>query len=340
MESPLKVANRTFFVTASIGIATAGAEDDADTLLRDADTAMYHAKSAGKNRACDFERSMLFDALVGLELETDLRRAVKQQDLLVWYQPIYSITSGEIEGFEALSRWRHPTRGLVPPSEFIPLAEDTGIIIDIGRSVLQKACEQVQMWNVQFGTKLSVSVNLSPRQIADPDLLDDIKRILAATHLPPSLLKLEVVESVMMEDPTTSQHVLSAARDLGIEICLDDFGTGYSSLSYLLRYPFDTVKIDRSFVTSIDSDSDRAELVRTVVQLAANLRKNVIAEGVETEGELHLLQGMRCNSAQGFLMSRPLAPELVNSLLERHKLASGMPALPQSVAPELLLPIQ
>lgn len=342
MESPLQVAERTFFVTASIGLAVAGHDDDADGLLRDADTAMYHAKSAGKNRACTFERSMLFDALVGLELETDLRRAAKRGDLLVWYQPIYSIASGEIEGFEALSRWRHPERGFVPPSEFIPLAEDTGIIIDLGRSVLEKACAQVKLWNDRFGMKLTVSVNLSPRQIADVNLLGDIRRILAITQFPASLLKLEVVESVMMEDPASAEHVLRAAREMGIEICLDDFGTGYSSLSYLLRYPFDTVKIDRSFVTSIDSDSARAEVVRTVVQLAANLRKNVVAEGVETEGELHLLQGMRCDSAQGFLMSRPLSPELVNDLLERerHKVSSAVPLLPQSTSPELLLPIQ
>ncbi len=315
LQSPFVLEDRSLYISASIGIVLGEDAVSADDLLRDADAAMYRAKSQGRNRAQTFDRSMLAQTAQELDLETDLRWAIKENGLAVWYQPIYSISDQVIEGFEALARWPHATHGMVPPARFIPLAEDTGLIVDLGKWVLAEACAQLQQWNRRFGTRLTVSVNISPRQFADPLLLEYIREVLTDTQLPPELLKLEITESVMLSDPKSAEAVLLEAQQMGIKICLDDFGIGYSSLSYLLQFPFDTVKIDQSFVRDLDHDHVRTEVVRTVVQLAANLKKTVVAEGIETEGELRQLSRMHCDSAQGFLLSRPLAPSIMSELL-------------------------
>lgn len=329
LRAPIYLEERTLYITASLGIAMADAALAPDELLCHADVAMYRAKSHGKNCARLFDGAHFANERSELELQSDLRRALLNGDLIVWYQPIYSISRHEVQGVEALVRWHHPKRGLLSPAQFIPMAEETGMIVDLGRAVLEQACAQVQKWNRQFRRQLTVSVNISARQFSDPHLLDDIRRVLAETGLNPHLLKLEITESVMLRDPALAEHTLNEARSMGIEICLDDFGTGYSSLSYLLDFPFDTVKIDRSFVREIDINSARSEVVRTVVQLANNLHKCVIAEGVETEGELEHLTRMSCDLAQGYLLSKPLAPEMMMSMLESQRLLAETQPLAQ-----------
>jgi diguanylate cyclase len=206
--------------------------------------------------------------------------------------------------------------GAIPPGEFIPLAEDTGLIIPLGRQVLKMACCQVALWNRYFQAKLTVSVNVSAKQLADKDFLSSVKSVLDELQFDPSLLKFEITESILLNNRQAAQHVLSAARAMGIEICLDDFGTGYSSLSYLLDFPFDTIKIDRSFVQNVDHNPQRAEMLRTIVQLAKKLNKKVIAEGIETLAQLKFLDAIPCDFVQGFLFSKPLVPEIITELLE------------------------
>jgi diguanylate cyclase (GGDEF)-like protein len=343
LRTPLKIEDRLINVTASIGLVLDSPGATADTMLQDADCAMYKAKVSGKDRAQTFAPNMLIAAKRKLGLETDLRASLADHAMEVQYQPIYRLcrtgvapgdgqaqegslatsaldcaaaSADTIEGFEALARWRHPLRGVVSPADFIPIAEDTGLIIELGRQVLYQACSQCQTWNERFKTRLTVNVNVSGSQFTQPGLLKEIKTILRATGLDPRLLKLEITESVLLSDYHAAEEVLSGARALGIEVCLDDFGTGYSSLSYLLRFPFDVVKIDRSFVRHLDSDHRRAEMVRMVLQLAATLNKQVIAEGIESPAELEYLRELGCGRVQGFLLSRPLTEGAVERLLE------------------------
>ena len=315
LRQPLTLEGRVVHLTASVGVVLGQAGMHPDDLLRDADCAMYVAKNAGKNQARVFELSMATKARDDLSLETDLRQTISAHGLTPHYQPIYSLSRKAVVGFEALSRWQHPTRGAILPAEFIPLAEETGLIIELGKQVLHEACRQVQHWNEVYDRQFTVSVNVSARQFADPELFRTIKTILAETGLPPTLLHLEITESVLLGGLTATEAVLNQARMLGIEISLDDFGTGYSSLSYLLRFPFDVVKIDRSFVHAIDLNPRQAELVQTVIQLARNLNKKVIAEGVETEAEQKKLEEFGCDLLQGFLYSPPLPAHLVEQRL-------------------------
>ena len=314
-RQPIAIEGRILHVSVSVGYAMGRAGMRAEDLLRDADLAMYTAKKQGKNQAHSFSERVEDTAEKYLALEIDLRKALGANELVVYYQPIYSLGRNALEGFEALSRWRHPVRGLVSPADFIPIAEETGLIIEIGKQVLRAATTQVKLWNEQFGLRLTASVNVSARQFADPHLLDDIKAILAETGLPPTLLKLEITETVLLTGTEQVKQTLAAARALGIEISLDDFLTGYSSLSYLLQYPCDVVKIDRSFVHTMDKDPRRAELVRTAVQLARNLDMKVIAEGVELEEELFALADVGCDLIQGFLFSKPIPIDAVENLL-------------------------
>ena len=218
-------------------------------------------------------------------------------------------------GFEALARWQHRTRGWISPADFIPIAEDSGLILGLGHQVLREACRQIQEWNQTFGREFYISVNVSSRQFDDEELLAKIKAALTETALPPHRLKLEVTESVLLTGVQPVGELLNEVRAMGVEVALDDFGTGYSSLSYLLRFPFDVIKIDRSFVQSLDTNAQRADLAGAIVQIAANLGKKVIAEGVETESEMRCLQQMRCDLHQGYLFSKPLAPEVITRLL-------------------------
>lgn len=316
LRTPILLSGQLIYITASIGIVSIQPGEATTHLLRNADTAMYIAKSLGKNCIHRLNPSILERTIGGLKVEADLRRSMEESEIVVGYQPIYALPSRTLMGFEALARWTHPQRGVISPDEFIPLAEETGLIIKLGRQVLKMACQQTALWNRSLQASLFISVNVSVRQLADPDFLDYIREVLEESQLSPSLLKLEITESVLLHDRLSAQALLSSAREMGIEICLDDFGTGYSSLSYLLEFPFDTIKIDRSFFRDVDHNSKGAEMLRTIAQLAKNLHKKVIAEGIETVAQLEFLRGVPCDFVQGFLFSRPLMPETMSEILE------------------------
>ncbi len=326
LRTPLIIEDRTLHVTASTGIVLGEAGMDPDELLRSADCAMYASKDRGRNQATVFEASMAEKANGALHLETDLREALDAGGISVQYQPIYSLTEQAVIGFEALARWQHRTRGWISPGDFIPIAEDCGLIVELGQQVLRQACRQVQQWNKLFDREFYVSVNVSSRQFDDELLLKKVKAALSESALPPSRLKLEVTESVLLTGVQPVRDILDEVRAMGVEIALDDFGTGYSSLSYLLRFPFDLIKIDRSFVQALDTNAQRADLAGAIVQIAANLGKKVIAEGVETESELRCLQGMRCDLHQGYLFSKPLAPEVITRLLSECSDVTELPS--------------
>lgn len=340
IREPLLLGERTLYLTGSIGIVMMQPDASAADLLRDADCAMYKAKKFGKDRFEFFVPAMRSAVEQRLELEADLHGALAAHSLEVQYQPIYSLPDCTLTGFEALLRWNHPERGRISPADFIPLAEETALIQPLGKLVLRDACFRLQAWNAAHRTSLTVNVNVSARQFDDPQLLDTITQALRDAGLAPSLLKLEITESALLTAHASVQSILAAARAMGIQICLDDFGTGYSSLSYLLDYPFDIVKIDQSFVRNVDHDPARAELVRTVIDLSTNLGKQVIAEGVESEQEIASLGALRCHMVQGYLLSRPLDPSMVDALLEslwplkpsRPPLAESSVAVPGTVA--------
>ena len=326
-REPISLQDRVLHVSVSIGFAPGRHGMRAEDLVRNADCAMYAAKKQGKNQAHLFDASVLGQSEHYLRLETELRKALAVGELVVYYQPIYSTSRQHLQGFEALSRWLHPERGLVSPAEFIPIAEETGLVLVLGRQVMREACRQLKLWNDFYGQRRTISVNVSARQFADPDLLKDIMIILEETGLAPTLLKIEITETVLLSCTDQVAKTLSAIRMLGIEVSLDDFLTGYSSLLYLLQYPCDIVKIDRSFVHDMDKDHRRAELVRTAIQLAGNLDMAVIAEGVETDEELRKLQEMGCDLLQGFLFSKPVPADEVQQLLSRPLYSRGVDSL-------------
>jgi diguanylate cyclase (GGDEF)-like protein/PAS domain S-box-containing protein len=317
LAMPFHIQGREVFTSGSIGIAYNSEERPRpEDFIRDADIAMYHAKSLGKSRTETFDPSMHTRALARLELETDLRSALERDEFVVWYQPIVEISSGELDGFEALVRWQSPKRGFVNPQDFIPLAEETGLIVPLGLVVLRQACRQVAAWQKQSGNAdLTVSVNLSTAQFTQADLVERIAEALEETGLAPSSLKLEVTESSVMGDIAEAKRILQQLRRLGIKISLDDFGTGYSSFSYLVQLPIDTLKIDRAFVTGIENDEERVQVVRTIIDLARSLGLHVLAEGVENSGQLAKLSHLKCEHAQGFLFSRPVPAETAGALL-------------------------
>ena len=321
LQHPVQVEQRSFYMTASIGVSLGKSGSSGEDLLRDADCAMYVAKAEGRNCVRLFDQAMHERASEVLSFETDLRVALEERSLDLHYQPIYSAQTAEIVGFEALSRWRHPRRGFVPPDHFIRVAEETGLIVELGKQVLQTACAQVQQWNALHGSSLYVSVNLSARQLLDPELVRYVGDALRTSGLAAARLKLEVTESVLLEEFDLVCSVLTALREAGMQIYLDDFGTGYSSLEYLLRLPFDVVKIDRSFVSALHEDPRRLQLVRTIIDLSHALGKRTIAEGVEDAEELGCLDSISCDAYQGYLFSKPLAKEQVETLLR-----NSMPA--------------
>jgi len=316
---PFVLDGREVVVTASIGIAISDAgQEHAESLLRDADLAMYRAKSDGRARYIVFDPSMQTDSLARLELENDLRHALDQNELRVHYQPIVVMESGEFTEVEALVRWQHPTRGLVSPGEFIPIAEETGLIIPLGLWVLEEACRQVVAWHEQFATKnlLTLSVNLSPRQFQQPSLVADVARVLHESGLPASCLKLEITEGVIMRDAEATIRTLWELKDLGLQLAIDDFGTGYSSLSYLKRLPLDVLKIDRSFVSGIGNNQEDTAIVHAIMALAKSLSLKVTGEGIETAEQAALLGEWGCDRGQGYLFSRPLDGQKAGALLE------------------------
>ncbi|HEY9282437.1 MAG TPA: bifunctional diguanylate cyclase/phosphodiesterase [Pyrinomonadaceae bacterium] len=309
LTSPFHLSGHEVFTTASIGITLSRTGyEHPENVLRDADTAMYRAKENGKARYELFDSVMHARAVERLKLENDLRRAVERGEFEVYYQPIVSLDSERIAGFEALVRWDHPERGFVLPAEFIPVAEETGLIVEIGQWVLRESCRQMREWQRRsFDNRLlTLSVNLSGKQFLQPNLIGCVKQILHETDLDPRCLKLEITESIMMENAEAASAMLVQLRGLGVKLSIDDFGTGYSSLSYLHRFPVNTLKIDRSFVMRMGDAGENSEIVRTILTLASNLGMDVVAEGVETEGQLAQLKAMRCPYGQGYLFSKPV----------------------------------
>ena len=326
LRSPFNLDGHEVFAAASIGITLGNSSSSPEELLRNADTAMYRAKSLGRNRHEVFDAEMHARVVTLLQLETDLRRALSYtptqlSEFQLHYQPIVSLCTRRIVGFEALVRWQHPDRGLIAPAEFIPLAEDTGLIVPLGQWILGEACRQLRQWKQQFPTclPLSISVNLSTKQFAQTNLMEQVHQILQQTKITGLAidLKLEITESALMENPDKATTLLQQLKDLGVKLLIDDFGTGYSSLSYLHRFPFDTVKIDQSFVSGMDRCNDQSEIVRAIVSLAHTLGMNVIAEGVETAAQLAQLQELGAEYGQGYLFAQPLPPEAAEHLLGR-----------------------
>jgi diguanylate cyclase (GGDEF)-like protein len=317
LTEPFLLGGKEIFTSVSIGIALGNsAYEQPEDILRDADTAMYRAKSLGKARYELFDADMRASVMARLQLETDLRRALERHEFRNFYQPIVDLSSGEVAGFEALLRWQHPTRGLVGPAEFIGVAEETGLIRELGWWNLQEACRQISQWRATSPAhrNLNVSVNLSTKQFLQPNLVDDIKKLLKQLVLAPEALKLEITESTVMGDPSAAIEMLRQIKALGIRLAIDDFGTGYSSLSYLHRFPLDTLKIDRSFISGT-ADDGGLEIARTILPMAMNLRLDVVAEGVETLEQVALLKKLHCRYGQGFYFSKPLTAEGTSELL-------------------------
>jgi diguanylate cyclase (GGDEF)-like protein len=321
VSKPFDLQGRELVVSASIGIVMGNARyQRAEDMVRDADTAMYRAKDLGKARCELFDTSMLAAAEERLLIESDLRQAVERQELRVHYQPIVELSGQRLCGFEALVRWQHPTRGLVPPDGFIPIAEETGLIVPLGHWVLQEACRQMRAWDREFPecANLIVNVNLSTRQCLHPDLASDVARVLAETGLEPERLKLEITESLILEGSDAVVEILTSLRTLGVQLGLDDFGMGYSALSYLQRLPVQSIKIDRSFVSDMQN-AGNLEIVRAILALASGLAMDVTAEGVETADQAAQLKDLSCEFGQGFFFDRPLTHDCAREVLRKHR---------------------
>ena len=314
---PFHSEGQEIVLSVSIGIAfSSKGTTEAPDLLRDAEIAMYRAKGSGKGRCEVFDHAMHAGAMKRLQLEIDLRKAIELNQFRVYYQPVVSLRSGKIVGFETLSRWQRP-EGLVMPAEFIPVADETGIILAMNRQLLYEACRQVRSWQMLFPSDppLSVNVNISPKQFAQPDLASQLAKILQETGLAPSSLNLEITETIAMADAQRSAAVFCELKALGVRLDIDDFGTGYSSLSRLQGFPVDTLKIDRSFISRVDTDVETAEIVRIIVMLARGLHLEVVAEGVETQAQADWLKDIGCELAQGYLFSKPVPGEAIVQLL-------------------------
>jgi diguanylate cyclase (GGDEF)-like protein/PAS domain S-box-containing protein len=316
LADPIHIGNQEVFTSASIGItmSTAGREEPGD-LLRDADTAMYQAKAISAGRYQVFDSEMRQRAVEQLSLETDLRRALERKEFELFYQPIIDLKSAEISGFEALLRWQHPSRGLLPPFDFIPTAEETGFILPIGRWVLHEACKQLRTWHQEFvNTRgLKMSVNLSPKQFRHPKLVKHVRDALSGSGLEAGSLQLEITESAFIDNVESAIEMLGVLRGMGILVAIDDFGTGYSSLSFLDRFPIDILKIDRSFISKIELAGKQRDLVETMIQMAGKLKIDVVAEGVETQAQRQRLEGLSCRFMQGFSFSEPVPAEQIRS---------------------------
>jgi diguanylate cyclase (GGDEF)-like protein/PAS domain S-box-containing protein len=313
IAEPIDLADRELHISASVGISVAwGDRPSPTTMLRDADAAMYKAKQGGKNRAELFESSLQETAMDRLELSTDLRSAIETGELFLLYQPIVNLESEAIVGLEALVRWQHPTRGTLSPGVFIELAEQTGLIVPLGRWVLREACRQLAAWDAAGLDSPKMSVNLSARQLGDGQLMEDIIGALSTYDIKPDRLCIEVTESLLIDETEFTMERLRDIHTVGVALAVDDFGTGYSSLSYLRRYPFDRLKIDRAFVQALGEGASRErdlEIVRAIVDLASRLDVDVVAEGIETDTEWQLLRSLGCGLGQGFFFSRPVPPE-------------------------------
>ena len=317
LQQPFSCEGREVVITVSIGIAMSTARRmTPEDILRDADLAMYHAKGKGKARYEIFDKSMNAPAQERMDLELDLRNAVSRGEFVLHYQPVVDLPTGRITEVEALVRWKHPNRGLLSPAEFVGLAEETGLIVPLGRWVLHEACRQTRQWQLASpGSRLAISVNLSARQLQQAGLVEEIAAVLRDTRLDPGALRLEITETVVMHDAPTTLAKLEALKALGIQLAIDDFGTGYSSLGYLKRFPVDTLKIDRSFVKGIGGNVEDSAIVRAVITVAKSLNLSVTAEGIETAEQLDHLRALGCDHGQGYFFAKPMPGDRVPALL-------------------------
>ena len=319
LKLPFTLKRQTVFTSASIGIALSSTGySSSSQILRDADIAMYRAKEKGKARYEVFDRQMYLETLKTIKLESDLRLALKQNQFGLYYQPIISLKNGTLAGFEALIRWQHPEKGFISPVDFIPVAEDTGLIVQVGDWVLKHACQQLYTWQQQFTAipnidSLKISINIASQQVQERSFMQKIDQILAETGLNSNCLRLEITERALIDSENNTNQTLTQIKRRGIKLSIDDFGTGYSSLSYLRRLPIDNLKIDRSFVKNINSNIESLEIVKTIITLAKTLKMDAIAEGIETSEQSDRLKTLGCEYAQGYLFSRPLSPEDVES---------------------------
>lgn len=326
LKQPLNIEGHTVITSASIGIALSNTTyENSSQLLRDADIAMYRAKEKGKACYEVFNRAMYLQTLETIELESNLSLAIERKEFLLYYQPIISLQSGKLAGFEALIRWQHPEKGFIPPVEFIPIAEDTGSILAIGDWVLNEACGQLSAWQQQFSSMPEIaswkmSVNLVSQQLQEPQFIQKLDQMLLETGLDSSCLRLEITERVLVDSEESTQNTLAEIKRRKIKLSIDDFGTGYSSLSYLHRLPIDNLKIDRSFVDGINSDTENFEIVKTIITLAHNLGMDAIAEGVETSAQVNRLEALGCEFAQGYLFAKPLETRVIESMLSRQSI--------------------
>jgi diguanylate cyclase (GGDEF)-like protein/PAS domain S-box-containing protein len=305
LAAPFAVGDQEVFVRASVGVATAEGVGTAETVLRNADMAMHQAKTAGKHRVALFEPRMHSEAVRRLELHRDLRRAVDNGEFVLYYQPAIELASGQLTGFEALLRWQHPTQGLIPPDEFVPLAEETGLIVPLGRWILAEACLQANKWRDQFGSTLTMSVNISARQVEGAGLLSDVAAALDAAGLAPSGLILELTETAIAVDVQSTVDKLRELDASGIRLAIDDFGTGYSSLRYIKQFPVRELKIDRSFVSALENPTSNPTLVTLIIDLARSLQMSTVAEGIETQFQMDTMRDLGCTLGQGYLFSPP-----------------------------------
>jgi diguanylate cyclase (GGDEF)-like protein/PAS domain S-box-containing protein len=318
LTAPIEVGGYEVFTSVSVGIALSSADyAGPEDMLRDADNAMYRAKAAGRARHQVFGSDMHQRALSSLHLETDLRRALDRQEIVPHYQPIVDLETGSVVGFEALARWRHPTRGMVPPDVFIPVAEETGLVGRIGECMLAEACRQAREWQLKYAawSKLEISVNVSARQLSHGGVPAEVERVLGETGLDPACLMLEITESALMHNLNAGAGVIQRLHAMSVGLHLDDFGTGYSSLAYLNSFPVHALKVDRSFVNRMDRVPEQSAIVKAIVSLAHNLGMAVIAEGVETSAQADALRALRCQRGQGFLFSKPLPAEEAERIL-------------------------
>jgi diguanylate cyclase (GGDEF)-like protein len=337
LSAPFAIGGRQVFVNTSIGIALGSAAyQEAEEVLRDADIAMYYAKDHEKNYEI-FDQTMHTRAVTLLQIETDLRYAVERNELQAYYQPIINLETMQLGGFETLIRWNHPQRGLVSPGDFIPVSEDTGLIVPITLWILRESCRQMVEWQQLDGANQSLilSVNLSVKHFGQGNLVEEVRKILVETGIAPSSLKLEITESAVMENAELVIAMLKELKDLGVQLSIDDFGTGYSSLSYLHRFPIDTLKVDRSFVSTMEDGTENGEIVRTIIALAKALNMDVVAEGIETIHQLHQLRILGCEYGQGYLFSRPVPREEAEKIvLDKTRWQTIMPT------PKLVIPPQ
>ena len=318
--SPFMIAGQEVRISASIGVVTqTQAYDTADNLIRDADLAMYHAKDSGKAQFQFFSSRMHETALTSLAIETELRKAIENRELVLYFQPIINIASNTLEGFEALVRWHHPVRGLVPPDQFIPIAEETGLILPMGDWIIREGCRKLALLKKKIRQKISMNLNVSIKQFLQTDFVDKLRSELSNAGLCPGDIKLEFTESFLMEHTKEAVEKLYALRDLGIRLAIDDFGTGYSSLSYLQQFPIDQIKIDRSFISAMDQKEESREIVKSILALANSLEMSTVAEGVETRSQLDRLSNFSCGSGQGYLIAKPMPWEDLDDYIAQYR---------------------